>query len=272
MGSVVITGSTRGIGLGMAEEFLNRGYHVVINGRSEQSVNSCVNKLHRKYDPNLIVGKPADVSQKNQLEDLWSFAKESFGTVDIWINNAGIINDRDESWALSEDQVDAVINTNLKGSILGSQVAIKGMLEQGSGKLYNFEGFGSNGKQFQPGMGLYGTTKSAMRYFTKALVKETRSSKIVVASLSPGIVLTELLWKPYESRPVEWQKARKIFNILGDRVETVAPFLVNGAITNEKSGVVINWLTFPKVLGRFLSATFKARNIVPEQPIMIPTP
>ena len=75
---------------------------------------------------------------------------------------------------------------------LGCKVALTGMLRQGHGKIFNMEGFGSDG-MVQPGMAIYGATKSAVRYFTKSLVREYKDTPLIIGYMSPGIVVTDLL-------------------------------------------------------------------------------
>ncbi len=144
----------------------------------------------------------------------------------------------------------------------GTQVALNGMLAQGGGKIYTFEGFGSNGST-SPGLTVYGATKYAVRYFTDALAKEYADSPVLIGSLSPGMVPTDLL--VYSSRsqdPQQWEKSKRIMNILGDTVETVTPWLVEQALANTKNGARIEWLTKAKAMRRFLLPGYKNRHIV----------
>ena len=99
------------------------------------------------------------------------------------------------------------------------------MQAPGSAKIYTFEGFGSDGMT-NPGLAIYGATKRAVRYFTQSLVKEYADSPVLIGSLSPGMVPTDLLI--YSSRaedPAIWAKSKRIMNTLGDKVETVTPWL-----------------------------------------------
>ena len=73
-----------------------------------------------------------------------------------------------------------------------NRVAIAGMLKQGGGRVWNMEGFGSNG-QTMPKYGPYGATKYALKYFTKVMVKEYKDTPVEICYLSPGMVLTDML-------------------------------------------------------------------------------
>ena len=134
------------------------------------------------------------------------------------------------------------------------------MRAQGTGALYNMEGLGSDGRYVE-GLTLYGTTKYALAYLTDSLTKEVRGTPIVVGTLRPGMVVTDLLVGQYRDRPEEWERAKAIFNVLADHVETVAPWLANRVLANDRSGVRIKWLTTPRLIARFLSAPFRKRDL-----------
>jgi NAD(P)-dependent dehydrogenase (short-subunit alcohol dehydrogenase family) len=125
------------------------------------------------------------------------------------------------------------------------------MLKQGSGQIYMFEGFGSNG-QLQKGITVYGSTKRALRYFTAAAANEFKDTPIIIGSISPGIVTTDLLLRSSKAGEENWEKAKKVLNVLADRIETVTPWLVDQVLKNEKNGAKIAWLTTTKVLGRLI--------------------
>jgi NAD(P)-dependent dehydrogenase (short-subunit alcohol dehydrogenase family) len=264
--TIVVTGGTRGIGKGLAREFLKRGQNVVICGRGQDSVNAAVQELSNEGgNAARIAGTSCDVTQHDQVQALWDFAKKEFGEVDIWINNAGMSNTRFPIGRLPQDEVDAVCAVNLIGTMNGAQVALQGMTDQGHGTLYNFEGFGSNGMK-QNGMSLYGCTKFGLTYFTKALIKETQNGPVKVGYMSPGIVITDLSLRDRGKMPPErWAFVKKIFNIIADRVETVTPWLADQVLANDKHGARIAWLTTRKSIWRFIKSRFvKPGNRFPE--------
>ena len=260
MKSVVVTGSTRGIGYGLADSFLALGCAVVVSGRTPPGVENAATELSARHGASRVLGHPCDVTQLEQAKSLWDSATARFGRIDIWINNAGVSHFRDNCWEHTEEQIRTVVETNLLGTVYCAKVAIRGMLEQGGGSLYNMEGLGSDGRKVK-GLALYGTTKFAVRYFTKSLVEETAGTPVLVGALSPGMVVTDLLMGEFKERPEDWERARRVFNILADRVETVAPWLAREVLTNDKTGARIAWLTRPKVIGRFLAAPFRKRDL-----------
>jgi short-subunit dehydrogenase len=137
-----------------------------------------------------------------------------------------------------------------------NRVAINGMYKQKRGWIWNMEGFGSNG-QVRPTISVYGSTKYAVRYFTKAMVMELAATPVKVGYLSPGIVLTDMLIPPPDQRGKRWEESKKILNT----VETVTPYLVEGMLAAKKSGTAVRWLTGPKVSARFLMARFRKRDV-----------
>ena len=99
--SIVITGSTRGIGKGIARELLRRGHRVALSGRSQAAVDQALAELRTSATGDaLAVGIACDVSKAADLQALWDGAHAAFGRVDIWVNNAGISHDRQFGGAL----------------------------------------------------------------------------------------------------------------------------------------------------------------------------
>ncbi len=263
MKTIVITGSTRGIGYGLADEFLKRGCKVVISGRTMEAVERAVASLGEKHDPERIFGVPCDVSKHGDHQNLWNAAAAHFGKIDVWINNAGISNPYVTFWQVKPETIESVVDTNLLGAMNGCHVAVREMIDAGGGQVYNMYGFGSDGRK-SDGLALYGATKYGLKYLTEALSKEVRETSVVVASLSPGIVPTDMWDDLYEGMPERKEKSKKIVNILGDKVGTVTPFLVENVLANEKNGAKIAWLTPGKAMWRFATAAFNKRNLFDE--------
>jgi NAD(P)-dependent dehydrogenase (short-subunit alcohol dehydrogenase family) len=257
---VVITGSTRGIGYGLADSFLALDCAVVVSGRTDEAVGKAVGELSAKYEADRVFGQPCDVTVYRQVQALWDAVVARFGKIDIWINNAGIGHPQVSFWKLPAEQIEAVLNTNLLGAMVGSKVALQGMLEQGSGAIYNLEGLGSGGFRV-PGTSVYATSKAGLRSFDETLAREARDTPVIVGALRPGMVITDLVTKPYEGRPEEWESAKRIFNIIADRVETVTPWLARRVLDNTKNGARISWSSTWKVMGRFATALFRKRDL-----------
>jgi short-subunit dehydrogenase len=112
-------------------------------------------------------------------------------------------------------------------------IVMRGMLDQGFGSMYSMEGLGSDGRRIK-GLTIYGMTKYSLHYFTESLVEETRNISIIVGSLRPGMVATEMLQDGYQDRSEEWEKDKRIYNIIANCVESVPPWLARGILEYKK--------------------------------------
>ena len=261
MKSVVITGSTKGIGLGLAREFLKSDSSVFISSRSKDKLEQVVHDLKETYGNDRVMGQTCDVTDSNQVKALWDAAKQKFGKVDIWINNAGMTNTTRPLLELDISEINPIINTNITGLIYGCMIPLKGMTEQGFGQIYNMEGHGSDDRKL-PGLTVYGTTKRAIRYFSEALIDEAEDTPVQVGMLSPGIVLTDFLINDMKKMsPEQLETAKAVYNCLADKPETVTPFLVENILKNDKNGTEIVWLTDEKANERFNSDEYNSRDL-----------
>ncbi len=257
---VVVTGSTRGIGRGLADSFLRHDCSVAISGRTSARVQETVAELSTQHEAGRVFGYACDVTDLQQVQDLWDAVKARFGKVDIWINNAGVGQPETVYWDLAPEHTESIIKTNVLGTMYGSRVALRGLLEQGFGSLYNMEGMGADGRKTK-GFSVYGTSKAAVRFFTESLAVDTADTPVIVGGLSPGMVVTEFITRHYVGRPEDFERVKPLFNILADRVETVTPWLAQRVLANEKNGVRIVWLTPLKVMARFMTAWIRKRDL-----------
>jgi NAD(P)-dependent dehydrogenase (short-subunit alcohol dehydrogenase family) len=258
--TVIITGSTRGIGFGLAAEFLKRECNVVVNGRSQNAVDQAIKDLAGRCPPDRVWGQPGDMTNYDDAQRLWDNARSHFGSIEIWINNAGVAHPDLKFWTLPKDVIDTTVDLNLIGTMYGCRVALNGMLAQGHGFVYNMYGFGSTG-MMRHGMSIYGSTKRAINYFTEALAKELDGQPVKIGALSPGMVITDLVSEQYKDRPEEFEKAKNIFNLLGDRVENVTPHLVDQILTNDKNGAALKHMTTPRMMSRMITGKLRKRDL-----------
>ena len=264
MKTVVITGSTRGLGFEMAKLFRKNGWNLVINGVNPQRLEKAAEELRALPGDGAVEGFAGSVASEEELQGLLDFAVEKFGVLDIWINNAGVNQPMKAIWELSQEEIDAILNIDLRGAILGSRLAARQMEKQPEGGfVYNLEGYGSNDAMML-GLNLYGTSKRAVTHFTVALAKELeeRGSRVKAGRLSPGIMITDFTVKALggkESIALP-EKTKKVYNILGDKPDVVAAHLVKEMLANGKNNAHIQWLTTGKAAWRFMTAGFNKRN------------
>jgi len=260
--TAVVTGSTKGIGKGYAKEFLNHGVNVVVAGRSQASVDQALADLSAECkDGARVIGTPCEMSDSAQVQALWDTAHKEFGAVDIWVNNAGFARTGVTLLQLTPDEIETMVRGNVIGTINGCQVAMRGMDTQGHGHIYNTYGAGSDGRVL-PGMIGYGTTKSAVRYFTESLIKELKGKPIKVGMISPGMNVTENMINQMKQVPPPMRpKVMKPINLLGDYVETTTPWIVERILADDAMGTHIKWLTTGKILKRLMTAKFNKRDL-----------
>ena len=204
-----------------------------------------------------------DVTKTTDIETLIEYAKEKFNRIDIWINNAGVNQPEKAIWELTEQEIDIVLDVDLKGTIKSSKLIIEEMSENNGGAIYNVEGYGSNDAKML-GLSIYGTSKRAITYFTEALAKESeeRNTNVIVGKLSPGIMITDFITNALGNKEKInlSEKTKNVYNILGDYPDVVARFLVNGMLKNNKNNAKIEWLTTKKAAWRFMTSSFNKRD------------
>ena len=266
---VVITGSARGFGFEQAKKFKELGFNVVISDIKQELLSEALEKLNEINKENTkAISVKCNVTSYEELENLYLKAKETFGRVDIWVNNAGVNQPDKAVYELKKEEIDFLLDIDLKGAIYGSKIAFKYMKEQGFGQIYNVEGYGSNDAMMK-GLTIYGTSKRAITYFTLALAKESEevtNGKVCVCRLTPGIMITNFIKsangdKTHIDLP---EKTKKVYNILGDYPETIVNYSVPRMIKNTKNNARIMWLTNKRAFGRFLKAPFNKRDFFKE--------
>lgn len=263
MKTVVITGSSRGLGYEMAKVFRKNGYNVVLSATNQEKLEKVKTELEKMESDAKVAACKCNVTSEADIQNLIEFAKKEFGKIDIWVNNAGVNQPDKPIWELTEKEIGSIIDIDLKGTINASRLIMQEMVKAKSGAIYNVEGYGSNDAKML-GLSIYGTSKRAVTYFTEALAKESEelNTGVIIGKLSPGIMITDFLTNASScDQKIELpEKTKKVYNILGDYPDVVAEFLVNGMIKNTKNNAKIEWLTNGKAAWRFMTAGFNKRD------------
>ncbi len=185
----MITGASRGLGLAIAQAYAAEGANIVLAARTKETLDQAVNNLTN--DGCQAVGFACDTSSYEEVEALAALAVNTYGKLDIWVNNAGISGPYGPSISVPVDRFERVLQTNIFGVYYGSYTAMKTFLPQGSGKLINILGRGSD--QPVPNQNAYASSKGWVNSFTASLAKEYRHTGISIIAFNPGLVLTEML-------------------------------------------------------------------------------
>ena len=264
MRTVVITGSAKGFGLEMAKVFKKNDFNVVLNDIDTIALGKALEALENIKSRSKAITVVCDVTKYDNVAELWHDAKVAFGTVDIWINNAGVNQPNKPVMELTDNDIDFLLNVDVKGAIYGSKIAFAGMRLQGHGQIYNVEGYGSNDAK-KTGLSIYGTAKRAITYFTEALAKESEDisgGRVHVGKLTPGIMITDFITSANGgTTKIELSlETKKLYNILGDYPSTIAEYVVPKMIKNEKNNVKIAWLTNLRAIGKFIKSLFVKKN------------
>ncbi|HEY7035546.1 MAG TPA: SDR family NAD(P)-dependent oxidoreductase [Thermomicrobiales bacterium] len=183
----IVTGAARGIGKGIAKRFLEEGASVWIADINEDGIEVAVAEL-AALGP--VAGGVADVGQREQVEAMVEATVGRFGKLDVLVNNAGIahharfVEIEDADW-------DRVLDTNLRGAFLGTQIAARRMIAQGtSGAIVNIAS--TNGLRGQPMLAPYGASKAGIINLSQTAALELGRHGIRVNALCPGTIWNEM--------------------------------------------------------------------------------
>ena len=251
----VITGSTRGFGLSMAHEFARQGAAVVVCSRSQPAVEATIAVLQAAGV--CVSGLACDVSQLEQVQALAEHTLQTFGALDVWVNNAGLSAPYGPTVHIDPGRFVQVTQANVLGTYHGSLVAMRHFLGRGSGKLINILGRGERGPQ--PMQNPYAASKAWIKSFTLALAEEYKDSGIGVYAFSPGMMDTDMLLdvevvRGYESR---LNRLEAVVQALSQPPEIPARRAARlaSAETDGRTGLVVRSLTTAGVISGMLRMT-----------------
>jgi 3-oxoacyl-[acyl-carrier protein] reductase len=179
-----VTGSTRGIGLGIARALYGAGAKVAIVGRDVERARAVAAELGDR-----ATGVACDVALAEQVEAAMAAAEAALGPITLLVNNAGLTRDN-ILLRLSDDDWDAVLDANLKGAFHTTRAVIKGMMKRRAGRIVNVSSIvGLTGNK---GQANYAASKAGLIGFTKSVAKEYASRGILVNCIAPGFIETDM--------------------------------------------------------------------------------
>jgi glucose 1-dehydrogenase len=253
----VITGGTRGLGLAIARAYIREGVAVVVASRSADAVTQAITQL--QSNDARVAGIPCDVGDLAQVQALKKHALDTFGQLDIWINNAGIAGPYGATAHIAPEMFTAVLQTNIIGTYHGSWVAMQHFLPRHAGKLINILGAGA--RRPMPMQNAYTSSKGWMKNFTSVLAQEYKDSGVGVYAFNPGMMVTELLTQVdaiegYEGRLASFDTVIRMF---GKPPEVPAEKVVwlGSHATDGKTGLMVEQSTVFSMLGGVLKETVR---------------
>lgn len=264
---IVVTGSTRGLGRAIAEACAQEGGRVVICSRDEGAVKQTTEEF--KWQGFEVSGIAVDVSVLRDLERLLQHAIETWGRVDVWINNAGLSGGYRRLAEISPEEVFQIVDVNLTAVLQACRIVIPHFAEQGGGILINISGKGARGEA-SPFMSSYAATKAAVTSFTKSLAQEYKDHPISIHSVLPGMVETDFYKdvKTGEGLSATAESLPYVLKALGVPLDEVGRFVAQiaaqepGEATGKNYSVLKGWglmrgialLTWYRLTGRVKGA------------------
>ncbi len=228
--TVLVTGSSSGIGLDIARGFLEKGFNVVLNARSEEKLSEAACVLGYENRTAVVAG---DIGNKETGEKMVRSAVDRFGGVDVLVNNAGIFGLK-PFLDNTEEDIDKFIHTNLKGTYFVSQAAVRQMKKQGGGSIVNI----GTVLVLHPTASLPSSapliTKGGVHALTTSLASELAVDNIRVNAVAAGTIRTPL----WGDADVDSFGGTTLMNRVGE-VGEITEAVFNLATSSFTTGVII---------------------------------
>lgn len=202
---VVITGASSGLGEATARHLAAQGASVVLGARRADRIKALADKLAGSGGKAIAV--ETDVTRREQVKQLADVAAQTYGRIDVMINNAGLM-PQSLLENLKVDEWDRMIDVNIKGVLYGIAAALPYMKEQKAGHIINVSSVA--GHKVGPGSSVYSATKHAVRALSEGLRQEVKPYNIRTTVISPGVVATEL--PNTVTDPAAAERVRKLYD------------------------------------------------------------
>lgn len=186
---VLLTGASSGIGAATAKQLAGEGYALVLAGRRAERLQQLCDEIRGHMPEAALLPVPTDVRDSAQIEHLVTQAIQTFGRVDVLVNNAGV-GETHQAWQPTDAQIDNIMGTNFVAPMQLTRAVMPGMIARGSGSIINVASVASHIST--PTSSLYCASKFALRAWNDALRREMHGMGIAVSLVSPGYIRTEM--------------------------------------------------------------------------------
>jgi gluconate 5-dehydrogenase len=183
----LVTGSSRGIGYGIAAAFAGAGAEIILNGRDQEALGAACERLAATDAK--VRALAFDVTSADSVTEAVAFAEKEFGDIDILVNNAGM-QFRAPLEEFPDDRFDQVIATNLTSVFTVGKAVAKGMIRRGRGKIINICSLMSN--LSRPSIAPYAASKAAVANLTRGMATDWAKHGLHINGIAPGYIRTEL--------------------------------------------------------------------------------
>lgn len=189
MRNVIVTGGSRGLGLGIARKLAGTAYRIIAVARSENSELSSAMGEAEALAPGCFRFVPFDLSEVERIPDLVKQVRKEFGAIYGLVNNAGI--SFDGTLALMPNaQIEQLVRVNMISPIVLTKYVVRSMMADGSGRIVNIASIiASTGYS---GLSVYGATKASLVGFTRSLAREVGRMGVTVNAVAPGFIATDM--------------------------------------------------------------------------------
>lgn len=186
----VISGGSRGLGLTLVDLFLERGWRVATFSRSETGELRERLRLHGEDGADRLMWRAVDGMSGDEVREMAKAVTGRWSRIDVLVNNAGVGFDGLLSFMRSED-IDRVLDVNLRGAIMLTQACVKNMIRRGAGSVVNISSV--NAVRGHSGVSVYSATKAALDGMTRSLARELGPRNIRVNSVAPGYFESDMV-------------------------------------------------------------------------------
>ncbi|TPX34920.1 hypothetical protein SmJEL517_g02596 [Synchytrium microbalum] len=187
--TVVVTGASAGIGYFTALEFAKEGSNVIATARRMDKLQALADEVKANYPKSKVLTVECDVRSRAAVNKAFSTLPAEWQNIAVLVNNAGLVNGLDHVEKVTDEAIDVMLDTNVKGLLYVTQAVLPGMKERGAGNIINVGSIA--GREAYPGGGVYCASKHAVDAITRSLRMELISTPINVTGIDPGMVETE---------------------------------------------------------------------------------